>query len=487
MAAAARARDAARTLERAGLLAEAAACFERAGRAGERFDALVLRARVLADDVLGAEAAAAVADVDALAQGDEQRLHVLDLRLLLSMGRAEAHDTLDIGRQGLAAARALGRPALELRFALAIADALCDLRRGAEAVTLLEGYADVARAQGDVEAQWSYWFGLGMSLDYADRLREALPAWDAGRAVAQQAGRGDLVWKSMSSAAATLGKMGFVRRSAQQYEQACQLALAADALTLRQQQMRVTWAHRLRDLGRYDEALALLEAALAAFAAAGGAADRAGIEHRLAQLYQQLGQPARAAQLLAAERPGLAPGLEMMRRVHRADVAHQLGRDGLPAMRAALTVIDNADDIYHRIASLFATRLVPPDEGEAIATSLAAWASARERLGVALAGHVRAAACALAQGAATRARPHAEAALHLAREREPDSFYLPELWLVAGDVEAALGHAARAASRWREGLDWVQRVADTHVPAPYRDSFLQRNAVNAALRGRAAA
>jgi hypothetical protein len=150
-------------------------------------------------------------------------------------------------------------------------------------------------------------------------------------------------------------------------------------------------------------------------------------------------------------------------------------------MRQALTLIDNRDDVYHRIASLFATRLVPPDEGEAMATSLAAWASARERLGLAMAGHVRAAACALAQGAPQRARPHADAALHLAAERHPDSFYLPELWLVAGRVEAALGRVESSAQRWSEGASWVRRTCEAHVPPAFHDSFLQRNPINAEL------
>ena len=175
----------------------------------------------------------------------------------------------------------------------------------------------------------------------------------------------------------------------------------------------------------------------------------------------------------------------MMRLVHRADLAHQLGQDGLPLMRRALAVIDRPDDVYHRVASLFATRLVPADEGEALATSLAAWASVRERLGMALAGHVRAAACALALGAPQRARPHAEAALHLAAERRPDSFYLPELWLVAGQVEAALGHADAASAHWQAGAAWVQHAAGGLPPA-FCDSFLQRNAVNAALLAAAA-
>ena len=72
-------------------------------------------------------------------------------------------------------------------------------------------------------------------------------------------------------------------------------------------------------------------AALASFERTAPTADAAGAEHRLAQLFQQLGQPARAKLLLEPERSGLPPGLAMMRLVHRADLAHQLAATGCPS------------------------------------------------------------------------------------------------------------------------------------------------------------
>ena len=243
--------------------------------------------------------------------------------------------------------------------------------------------------------------------------------------------------------------------------------------------MRNTWAHRLRDVGRYDEALTHLEDVLPRFREGGLAFESLIAENRLAQLFQQLGQPGRAAQLLASERGDLPPGAMMMRAIHRADVAHDLGRDAVAAMRDALAMIPDADDIYYRIGTLFASRIVPADEGEAMATSLAAWAAARERLGLALAAHVRAAACSLRLGAPSRAVPHVDAALHLVADRHPDSFYLPELWLVAGRTAAALGRDDLASARWLAGRRWIDEVA--RVPAAFRASFLQRNPVNREL------
>ena len=399
------------------------------------------------------------------------------------MTRYELHESLRLGDQAIAAARALGRPDLELRFAITLSGALCDARRADEAVLLLEPHAARVRVDADVEQQWEYWEASALALDYANRLGDAMPAWEAARAAAQQAGRRDMLWKTMSNTASTQAKMGLVEQAAQLAEQAHRMACAAnETVSMRVLQMQVTLAHRLRDVGRYDRALALLDEALAGYAANGAShSDFALAEQRLVVLYQQLGQPARALHLLAPERPGVPRGVAMIRLAHRAELEAQLGRDGLALMREALQIIPNADDIFHRIATLFATRLVPADEGEALAANLALWATTRERHGVALSGHVRAAACALALGAPARALPHVEAARRLATRYLPDSFYLPELWLVSAQTFATLGRETAARRAAADGQAWVREVHDTHVPAEFRDSFLHRNAVNREL------
>ncbi len=488
LAAANRSRDAARLSEQAALLADAAQCFELAGQPQDRFEALLQRAHVLSANDLGVPAQAAVAQLDEVACNDEQRLRALDARLELSMTRYEGDETLDLARRAKASAQALGREDLELRFAIILSGALCDARQAAEAVALLEPYAKRVYLQASLDQQWEYWEATALALDYDNRLSDAMPAWAQAREIALQAGRHDMVWKTMSNTASTQAKMGLVRQAAQMGSQARQLALdSGEGVSMRVLQMQVTVAHRLRDLGRYDEALPMLEQALAGYETLGGSnSDKALVEQRLTVVYQQLGQPARAQPLLSAQRPGVPRGVAMIRMVHCAEIEQQMGRDGLALIRDALQIIPNPEDIYHRIASLFATRIVPADEGEAMAASLAVWAGARERFGVALAGHVRAAACALRLGAAARALPHAEAALHLARNYQPDSFYLPEAWLVAAQALAALGREAEARRAVDDGLAWVREVHDQHVPPEFRDSFLHRNPVNRELLALAA-
>ena len=477
--AAGRARDAARAGEQAALLADAAECFELADDPDGRFDALLERARLLAANECATGAHDAVAELLGAAHTDLQRLLAYDAQLLLAVTRLEVTQALHIGAQALDAARQLGRGDIELRLAINLSGALCDARRGGEAVALLEAHAGRLETVAGPEQQWEYWSACGIALDYADRLRDAAQAWHCAETIARSMARNDMLWKTLANGASTQAKMGHVRLAAEVGLQAQRLAGAnGDPTTVRIWTMHVTLAHRLRDLGRYTEALGLLEGAWEGMHDGGSAAERAGIEHRLALLFQQLGQPARAQALLAHEHPGLPQAVAMIRQVHRADLARQLGGDGLALIRGALAMIPDPGDIYHRIGSLFATRIVEPDEGEVMATSLAAWAGARERFGVALAGHVRAAACALAQGAAARALPQAEAALNLARDHQPDSFYLPETWLVAARVFHALGRPAEAARMARTGREWVMAVHDAYVPVAFRASFLHRNAVN---------
>jgi hypothetical protein len=65
----------------------------------------------------------------------------------------------------------------------------------------------------------------------------------------------------------------------------------------------------------------------------------------------------------------------------------------------------------------------------------------------------------------------------------PDSMYRAEAWLAAQRALAAVGEQAAAAHALEQGRLWVRQHALPQVPAPFIDSFLNRNAVNAALLG----
>jgi hypothetical protein len=53
--------------------------------------------------------------------------------------------------------------------------------------------------------------------------------------------------------------------------------------------------------------------------------------------------------------------------------------------------------------------------------------------------------------------------------------------LVAAQLETAAGRTEQARQYARTGAEWVRRTAATHVPPAFVESFLHRNAINAAL------
>jgi hypothetical protein len=69
----------------------------------------------------------------------------------------------------------------------------------------------------------------------------------------------------------------------------------------------------------------------------------------------------------------------------------------------------------------------------------------------------------------------------VARQFTPDSFYLPQLWWVAAQVQHALGDKTEAMVMVNQGQAWIRQVMAEHLPAPFRPSFAEHNPVNRAL------
>lgn len=474
-----------RPVEQAQQLESAAACFGQAGRLNDRFEALLQRLSALGQLNLGERLLEAVAEAEAAATTQDQQLRAAIARAELQLYRADPK-SLDASLEGYELARQAGRTDLMVRFALPMAGLLGEARRADEAVTLLLPMREWTHTHLNEARRCQFENALALALDQANRLDEALLAWDRSLAISRAAGESLLVSQSLANKGSTLAKMGLVREAAVLARQGLDLMLAQPEAQGRPHMTQCTLGHRLRDLGRYAEAIELLEAALASFTASGVRFWRHMAQDRLSQLWLQLGQPGRAKPLLDDDPEGLPLGLQVMRWVHRADLARHVGGDALTPMRQALVLMgDRHDDIYYRIASLFACAIVPADEAEALAIGLTHWARSHHRFGVALAGHVRAAGAALAQGAPARALPQVEAAMALSQDHVPDSFYLPELWSVASRVHQALGQTADAGAALQAGRRWIEQVASTQVPAPFRESFLQRNPINRDLMLRA--
>lgn len=491
--AAARSRAARRWREAAEQFAQAADCFERARDATGRFEALAARSQVLVYCDLGDEALASARAAQQAAVEPGQRVRAAVALTELLVHRGDIADALATADAGMALARAYNDRASECRLAVAASGCLCDLQRACEALALLEPLRGWLEANGAPADRCEFLTALGLALDQSSRLSEARRVLEQACELARAAGLTELLSEATSNLASTHAKMGRVRRAAELGAHAVELMRTDAGLAGRPVQSQLMLAHRLRDLGRYAEAIPLFEQALASFRADGSRYWIAAAEHRLALAWLQLGQYARAQRLLAHVPTcdtARAKAMWLAVRAELARVSSAGGREAVGLVRQAMDVLaGDAEDGAYRIVTLFATAIVPADEGEALATALAAWANARERFGTALAAHVRAAHCALAQSAAGRALPHVEAALRLAPEYDTDSLYRGELWWVAYRVYTASHDPAAARRMLAEGCEWVQAIAREHVPAEFRDGFLHRNPVNRGLlteRSRAA-
>ena len=480
--AAAQAKAVGRKIEEANLLARAAQCFAECKDRDAAFDALLARAEAMIYNDLGEATLASVLAAEAAARTDAQRLHALLCKAEFLGNRSDSEAAVETGRIGLRLARRSRRNDLAARFTLVIAGGLCELRRVDEALALLEPLREWAGTTLALRSRVEFLIQLGITLDLANRLTDALSAFESARAIAAAEGFKDLLATALSNLATTTSKRGRLARAVEYGRQALQLSRESELLKGTPMQTQALLAHRLRDLGHYDEAIAMLEESLAEFRRAGTRHWILATAHRLALAYAHVGQHARAMHLLAEEPTGIAVKAQAIWIAHRAEVARLAGSDAVAPIRASLALLaGDVDDGNNRLVSLLASGIVPPEEGEPLATAVAAWAQARERSGMAVAAHVRAAACALAQGAIERAEPQIDAALQLFAQSDPDNFYRAEVWWVASQVLLAANMRPRAERLLAEGRAWIRRIASEHVPVQFRDSFLKRNPVNRKL------
>ncbi len=480
--AAAVARGAGRRMEEADLLARAAGCLEECGDLDARFEALLSRAEAMICIDLGEATLESVHALEAAARDDGQRLLALLKKAECLDNRSESEAAVEAGRAGIELSTKANRPDLAAQFSMVVGAGLCELRRVDEALALLEPLGDWSRENLASRPRVDVFVRLGIAFDLANRLGDALGAFEYARKVAAEQGHKDLLATALSNLATTTSKRGHLARAVDFGRQALQLWRESESLRGTPLQTQALLAHRLRDLGHYDEAIPMLEEAMAEFRRAGTHHWLFATAHRLALAYSQAGQHARAVRLMAEDPAGQSVKARAMWMAHRAEVARVSGGDAMAPIRAALALLGGeVDDGNNRLVTLMATAIVPPAEGEPMAIAVAAWAAARERFGMAAAAHARAAGCALAQDAIDRAIPQAEAAVRLFSVHEPDNFYRAEIWWVAAQVFQAASRRAEADHMLALGRDWITRIAAGHLPEAFRDGFLHRNPVNRAL------
>ncbi len=480
--AAARAHAAARQAEEAQLHGDAAAAFGRAGLDSERFEALASRVNALigarADDAALAEARA----LAAAATHDLQRVRAARVLTDLLGQRGPFEEAIAVGREGIALARSAGAAEELVRLAGVTAGNLCKVGAAPEAYGLLlplREWVDACTDHGLRHIWYGYW---AATLGHMGRLREGVAAYDVARAAAAQ--DGNLPGQSMAllNQCVVLRTMGALERACEASRQGLALAPHEPGNTSHAL-ARLMHARNQAETGFFGEALTTLEDLQPQFEAMGAAFWVWAARGTLARLWQHLGQHARALQALQGAPAEGLPGW-MLAGLHWAELEVAQWREqrvGEARVQQALALLDS--DTNRRAANqVRGLRFAPEEAVLAQADTLAATLQQSEQFGVLMSLHLHAARAATVQGEAAHAAQHARALLALVAEGySPEFVYAPEAWLVAAEALDLAGDTPAAQAARAAGVAWVQSRALPRVPAPFIDSFLQRNPVNRRL------
>jgi tetratricopeptide (TPR) repeat protein len=233
-------------------------------------------------------------------------------------------------------------------------------------------------------------------------------------------------------------------------------------------------------VGRYEEALQRLDAALAVFARDRQAVWIAVASNHKAQLLIDLGQLARARQALEYERPPI-DHLRARRATIGARIERALGHSGLALLDTAVGELGPGADPHVRMHVLLDRAGDDPAADVQRCDEVLRMALALEFAGVAMKARIlRAHAQSRAGDTAAAAEAMRELVLQL-EQVQPADLYFAHAWWLAAQVFEANGDGDQALMALGQGALWVRRTALPNVPEAFRDSFLQRNPTNRLL------
>jgi tetratricopeptide (TPR) repeat protein len=460
----------------------AAQAFDQAGDVGRAFEARCdsVQACII---VRGVERAHAVIDrLLADARTTEERVAALNARALATLMTADHARGIDAAVEAGSLARNFATPWPAFTAARLHAVGLAQSGRATEGLAIIEPYRTLIEREGTAEQRGGFWADTAYVLNVLRRLRDTAYALEQSIAIAQQLG--DLAELAMqtSNLATVKGNLG-------QLDEALMLAQRALALKTELGDIDGPEGAVIRAyvglycgmVGRYSEALEHLDAAIDVLKRDHQTTLHAVACNHKAQLLIDLGQFARARQMLDHEAPSVeavrARGAHVAARIDRA-----LGHPAPEQLEFALAALDRANDPHVRMHVML--------EAAGHSEPGAAMQRCEEVLRMARQlefGGVAAKALWLHAHAQCRAGQTAEAAAAMRElvteiaRMPPVDLYRGEAWWLAAQVFDAAGDSAQALLALAQGTDWVRRVALPNVPEAFRESFLTRNPTNRAL------
>jgi DNA-binding SARP family transcriptional activator len=409
---------------------------------------------------------------------------------LLALTELQVTDLLEepaveSARAALALAQTLNAPQQVVRARMALADALARADRRDEAEAQLRGCRAAVDASGDAAQRLRWYHAAAVLAEGRERFDELLAHMGHAHEAALAAGDLDAVDSVLSWTVNGLVGAGDYHGAATAVDR--HLAWTQQHGTAKAQFGELNAALVFTQIGHFDRALAMLQRADTLQLPA-----QAMLNARWAQLYWLLGQGWRALPRIAAAEahPTLSPGMRLsllqLRYRLRVGGAHEPAPElaGLLAEAQATARRMNRSSMLLRV-SLMRTELMP---GPDVLTEMKQGLQRATEQG--LHGYRIATAAWLARlqqqaGRPQEARRHAELALALCETHWPDNLSYPMLGLMLADaLEPA--DPLRAQQVLHDTSTWLHRIAAEHVPAEFRESFLQRNPVHREVGLRAA-
>ena len=465
------------------LVEQAIACAASAGDAGRVFR---LRARAVDPMLIVRTIDEALALTEQLlrdATTDDQRLQAELARASALLMANRFVDAAEVAGAARAAARRLRRTRAELDAVRFEALGLANSGRAADAVDMLRAAEPRFEKSRDLLQRYKFATDYGHALSQSGRWPEAIRV--IARAVTLAEELGDVA-ETIVNLTNLAGALGYVGRLAGAVAQAERARALRDRVGVA---VGAPMAHNDTVLGmlyvaagRYREALQAFEFADGHLRAGGAPMWIAVNENHRALALVQLGQEARALQLLARD-DGLPRSTRARRLTIRARAEQALGRSGRAHLDAALDLLGAGGSAVLRMnAQLDLARELASAEAVALTRRVATEARGLGLLALVQSSRVREIEGLVRAGDAEAAATLAEDVIANLDACHPSDLYAAEAWWVAYralDADPLRREAGRDALR--RGQAWVREVAARNVPDEFRDSFLHRNAVNRAL------
>jgi DNA-binding SARP family transcriptional activator len=479
-AAARQAADLSRREEQVRHWASAAVCWYQAGNLDKAFAAAVEEVQNLI--TLGSVSAALSRCAPLIAQSTThwQRAQGHRLHALALADAVEFEPALEAASRAVAAARLCGDVQLLADVLVTRAWAAASLGQNELASRCLQELHGLRPDEQDLHRCASRHMMISLALCILNRNSEALQNIEHAMALSQRPESASELLSMLGNSAAYLSRLGHLGRARQRAQEAVDLAARlGEDTTVTAVNAGMLSGMLAGAQGDFTDAIRHLENCLDRLEVLQLPRWRAITRSHLAWVWAMLGQADRALRLLNLPDTELTTSQVVRRWTLRQDLHRLCGTEApAPLAQPMPTDVDGPTAAMARLAQ---ARSLAPAACLLACRALGDELQAQELPGMALYTQVVALA-AMTQMQAPNLPDVSLALLGELRDRIPNTAYWPEaLWtvhqalLTCGETQAAQEALGMA---WR----WVARAHESRVPEAMRDSFLRRNAVNAALQ-----